>query len=117
MDDLKLNSTQLFFVPGPTESDVPSVVQVTLQSEVQPVSFELLSAYHLAQPNLTKLILLVLAHHRTKRLPSPATFVGDGFSLDATHRPWTYGKQWDFKWGDESILASDDKWTFVFRAR
>ncbi|KAG8764590.1 hypothetical protein FRC12_008011 [Ceratobasidium sp. 428] len=117
MDDLQLNDTQLFFVPGATENDVPSIAQVTLQSELKPVSFEVLAAYHLAQPRLTKLILLILSHHKTKRLPSPTTFLGDGFALDASYRRWSYGKQWSFKWGDESIPAAEDKWTFVFRAR
>ncbi|CEL57980.1 hypothetical protein RSOLAG1IB_02725 [Rhizoctonia solani AG-1 IB] len=117
MEDLQLNHTQLLFVPGPSESDIPHIVQVTLNSETSPVSFEALARYHSVKPHLTKLILLVLAHHRSKPLSTPATFLGEGFALVATHRPWTYGKGWSFEWGDESVLPAEDKWTFEFQVR
>ncbi|KAL5641046.1 hypothetical protein ACGC1H_001500 [Rhizoctonia solani] len=53
MEDLQFNHTQLLLVPGPTESDIPNIVQVTLNSETNPVSFEALARYHSAQPHLT----------------------------------------------------------------
>ncbi|ELU41933.1 Bud13 domain-containing protein [Rhizoctonia solani AG-1 IA] len=46
-----------------------------------PVSFEALARYHSVQPHLTKLILLILTHHRSKPLSTPATFLGEGFAL------------------------------------
>ncbi|CAE6434119.1 unnamed protein product [Rhizoctonia solani] len=88
MEDLQLNHTQLIFIPGPTESDIPHIVQVTLNSET------------------------------SKPLPTtPTTFRGEGFALVGSHRPWTYGKGWAFKWGDESITPAEDKWTFEFQVR
>ncbi|KAG5642079.1 hypothetical protein DXG03_003632 [Asterophora parasitica] len=30
------------------------------------------------------------------------------------HKPWTYGKQIQFKLGTQGICAAEDKWVFVF---
>lgn len=83
-------------------------------------------------PTKKDLISLLVSYHRIHPLKTPALFEGNGYSLLAGRAlpprscnkmiqarfketsQWTYGARWDFSWGDEEVLAAEQKWKFTF---
>ncbi|KZT02986.1 uncharacterized protein LAESUDRAFT_814974 [Laetiporus sulphureus 93-53] len=112
-----LNDTVLVFLhPDDTLLPSPIVVQVSVKIE-GPERVESIAAYFNAQRDIADLVKRVITAHLREPLPRPVVFEGDAYTLAARCVRWTYGKKVKLAWGEEDVLAGDDKWVFVFRPK
>ncbi|KZW02852.1 hypothetical protein EXIGLDRAFT_374663 [Exidia glandulosa HHB12029] len=113
---LELDSTTLLFLPPSETSTAPAcVVQVAVRAPNCTV--ETIARFFRAQRDVSKLVrILVTSHVQVKPLPTSIVIKGQDYVVEASHKPWDFGKTWTFGWGEDVVESAADKWRFVFRA-
>ncbi|KAG8921786.1 hypothetical protein FRC02_012353 [Tulasnella sp. 418] len=105
-----LDATKLVFQ---NNEDRLKVVPVTLKS-IHPITVDILIEYCRVKDEVSELILSTLSIHNHHPLSSQTLFVGKTYSLLATRKDWRYGKFWKFRWGEDVVQPSKEKWRFEF---
>ncbi|OBZ67414.1 hypothetical protein A0H81_12545 [Grifola frondosa] len=112
---LPLNDTVVLFLhPDDTQLSAPHVVQVTIKSDL-PETVNIIAAFYLVHHDITDLVNRIVTAHLQNPLPSFMIFEDSRYTLQATHTKWPFGKTIAFSWGEDTIMACEDKWTFVFK--
>ncbi|THH29746.1 hypothetical protein EUX98_g4429 [Antrodiella citrinella] len=111
-----LDDTVIIILPGQSPAE-DTAVQVTVKTTGPASNVGLTSAYHLVQHEISDLILRLVSAYTHTKPPKQIEFVGDEYTVVASRKRWTYGRdKIRLMWGEDVVKPCAYKWSFTFHA-
>ncbi|KAM5536146.1 hypothetical protein V8D89_010245 [Ganoderma adspersum] len=112
-----LNDTIVVFLHREdTQTSMSHVVQITVKTD-RPHAIDTITTYYLVRHDLSDLILRLVVAQLKEPVQDDLVFEGSRYTIHARRSPWYFGQKVVFRWGNERVEASEDKWTFWFRVK
>jgi len=114
-DAYSRNSNDRSYIGDKLNSHTGMIAQVTVRLRDDLKLSTVNSSKLLVAERITSVIeMLVLSHiHSAPALPETVIVHSNGYTLEGTRKPWTYGRNAKLTWGGQNLVPADDKWTFT----